>query len=52
MIHDYAEVTDGNPKFVIVKAHTRRINGKVVKVRSHYRSGWQQLKSVSIIVSE
>ena len=25
------------PKFVIVKAHTRRINGKVVKVRSHYR---------------
>ena len=25
------------PKFVIVKAHTRRINDKVVKVRSHYR---------------
>ena len=25
------------PKFVKVKAYTRQIKGKVVKVRSHYR---------------
>ena len=28
------------PKLVKVKAHKRIINGKAVKVRSHYRSVW------------
>ena len=28
------------PKLIIVKAHTCTINGKVVKVRSHYRRVW------------
>ncbi len=28
----------GSTKRILVKAHTRMINGKVVKVRSHYRN--------------
>lgn len=28
------------PKLIIVKAYTRTINGKVVKVRTHYRRVW------------
>ena len=31
------DVVFSAPKLIIVKAHTRTINGKVVKVRSHYR---------------
>ena len=28
------------PKLIIVRAHTRTINGKIVKVCPHYRRVW------------